>query len=334
MPFSNINYVSLLGKRLRREKSLDKYCEKIHQETNGHPILVKFAVFQEGLRNDVEKRYINYLNDRKTQMPDALKIQTALVCSLLDIAGIQISDKSLENMKLKKYAYALRFALLYNQPDGTWKTIHPRWDVELLSFLYKDNSVEEEFLKDAIQSIFSIKDEKIAVTVIASIYDIAGSGFIPIELVESVVEIPSYFAKEKKSEVYTLYIATCYIKLEKFEDAIHKLNEAIELRPHYAHAWYNKGYILYKQEKYDEAITCMDKSVEIDPKDPDSWYNRACFKVKNNQIEAGLTDLRKAIEIGKEEYIGKAKQEADFKTIKDNQYFKELTSHGVSSVTL
>ena len=37
-------------------------------------------------------------------------------------------------MEIQRHAYDLEHALLYQNTEGLWKTIHPRWDMELLSF--------------------------------------------------------------------------------------------------------------------------------------------------------------------------------------------------------
>jgi hypothetical protein len=44
--------------------------------------MVKFYVFGKGLKEDVEDRYYRYLTDSGTTLPDLIKIQTVLVCSL------------------------------------------------------------------------------------------------------------------------------------------------------------------------------------------------------------------------------------------------------------
>ena len=48
--------------------------------------MVKFYFFGNGLKEDIEDRYYRYLIDVATNQPDLKKIQTVLICSLLDIA--------------------------------------------------------------------------------------------------------------------------------------------------------------------------------------------------------------------------------------------------------
>jgi ABC-type dipeptide/oligopeptide/nickel transport system ATPase component len=119
------------------EESLSNYAEKILKQTIGHPIMVKFLLLRDGLRTDVERRYNDYLNG------DSRKMQTMLVCSLLDIVSLPITDELLQNMEFLKEAYSLENATLYQPATGSWKTIHPRWDIELLSFLYNQGDKEQ-----------------------------------------------------------------------------------------------------------------------------------------------------------------------------------------------
>jgi hypothetical protein len=70
-------------------------------------------------------------------------MQTMLVCSLLDIGSLPITDELLQNMGLLRDAYNLENVTLYQPTTGSWKTIHPRWDIELLSFLYNQGDKEQ-----------------------------------------------------------------------------------------------------------------------------------------------------------------------------------------------
>ena len=60
--------------------------------------MVKFYVFGKGLLEDVRERYDRYLFNSMTMQHDSEKIQTIIVCSLLDIANLPITDKLLEKM--------------------------------------------------------------------------------------------------------------------------------------------------------------------------------------------------------------------------------------------
>ena len=113
----------------KKTKSIDENARDIFNDTAGHPVMVKFSVLGEGLMKDVRNRYFLYLHDEKT--PNNKKMQTVFVCSLFHISTLQITDELLDKMGLLVYANDLDRAILYNNPNKTWTTLHPRWDVEL-----------------------------------------------------------------------------------------------------------------------------------------------------------------------------------------------------------
>mgnify|MGYP003575444155 CR=1 FL=1 len=116
----------------------DAVADIVYKETNGQPLMVKFTVVGEGLEKDVENRYYNYLKDPvNPQQAEPMKMKLMLICSLLDIAGIRITDSLLDTIGLKGQALDLDRSLLYSESYGKkerlWKTIHSKWDVALLS---------------------------------------------------------------------------------------------------------------------------------------------------------------------------------------------------------
>ena len=45
-------------------------------------------------------------------------------------------------MKIKKHAKSI-IGILHRKEDGTWTTIHPRWDMELFSYLFSSEDEDE-----------------------------------------------------------------------------------------------------------------------------------------------------------------------------------------------
>jgi tetratricopeptide (TPR) repeat protein len=270
------------------EELISDLSTTIFEETRGHPIMIKFYLLGGGLTTDVERRYNDYLSGDSR----ALRMQIMLVCSLLDIGGLPITDELLQEIKVQdqdirllREAYNLRNATLFQPTKGSWKTIHPRWDEELLSFLYNESDGgklldNKQYLKAALDSIFNIEDDNInatqegAYSVIATIYDIAARHVMPINIIESVISIPPYLTDEKKAELYTYYIAKDYRTLGKYQVAVEKLNEALTFRPNFIPALVNKGNALNNLGKYNEAMECYDKAIKIDPNYADAWYNK------------------------------------------------------------
>jgi hypothetical protein len=124
---------------------------------------------------------------------------------------VAITEKLLERMEIQGDAYDLEHAMLYQYSGGLWKTIHPRWDMELLSFLYNEKNKgillkRIGCLRKALDSIFSISDESTTASIIQAMYDIASFKKIPINIVESATVMPQYLSSETKSVYRTLVL--------------------------------------------------------------------------------------------------------------------------------
>jgi|SRR5215469_4189657 len=183
-----------------------------------------------------------------------------------------MSDSFLENIGILSQAYDLEHATLY-VTEGSWKTIHPRWDIELLLFLYNESKRSrllgnKQHLKTALDLVFNIKEDKITATqerayaMIGTIYDIAGRGVIPIDLAESVIQIPSYFTNKQKS--WSWYNKDLSLaNLHKYDESIKCYDKSIEKNPNHLHARYAKGIVFHRLGKYNEAIRFSDKAIEI-----------------------------------------------------------------------
>jgi hypothetical protein len=145
------------------ENELDNISSFILKETESYPILVKFLLFGKGLAEDVSARYIEYLEGDNNKM----KLQTMLICAILDRAGIPITEDLLSNMNMIEYARKLiDETLTFSKVENKWKTIHLKWDLELLAYLY---TVSDEFilhgrieiLKESLKSIIkTIESER------------------------------------------------------------------------------------------------------------------------------------------------------------------------------
>jgi tetratricopeptide (TPR) repeat protein len=289
------------------EELISNLSTTIFEETRGHPIIVKFYLLGGGLRTDVKRRYDDYLSGDSR----ALRVQIMLVCSLLDIRSLPITDELLQEMGLLRETYNIKNATLYRPTEGSWKTIHPRWDEELLYFLYNESDeIDEgqiydnkEYLRTALGSVFNIKEDNTSVTqeraysVIGTIYDIAALHVIPIDIIESVISIPSYLTDEEKAELYTYYIAGAYSTLKKFQKAIDKLNEALTFRPNFIPAWDNKGAYLYNLGRYEDAIRSYEEAIRIKPDYAEAWNNKGVSLRKQGRYEDAIRSYEEAIRI-------------------------------------
>ena len=79
------------------------------------------------------------------------------------------------------------------------------------------------------------------------------------------------------------------------EKAIAYYDKAIEFKPDFHEAWYNRGVALNKLERYTEAIASYDKVIEIKPDDHEAWYKRGQALYKLKQYSDAIAILLKAI---------------------------------------
>jgi hypothetical protein len=133
--------------------------------------IFKFSVFGQGLDKDVEEMYHRCLKSQ-------LEMKSMLICSLLDISNIGITNKVLERCGVLMGAYSLDGKTLSQSYEGSWRTKHTRWDQELFSFLYKENNralleQRKQDLKDSLFALYSMKEEDITYSVIGTLYSLA-----------------------------------------------------------------------------------------------------------------------------------------------------------------
>ena len=76
-----------------RNKSIDENFQVIFNDTKGHPIMVRFSVLKNGLRNHVRQMYDQYLT--MDNSPNIERIKSVIACSLYHISSIPLNDKTL-----------------------------------------------------------------------------------------------------------------------------------------------------------------------------------------------------------------------------------------------
>ncbi|WP_016865047.1 TPR end-of-group domain-containing protein, partial [Fischerella muscicola] len=84
-----------------------------------------------------------------------------------------------------------------------------------------------------------------------------------------------------------------------------------------------RGIALRQLGRYEEAIASYDKALEIKPDYHQAWYNKACCYALQVNIEQAIENLQKAI-ILNPECREMAKTDSDFDSIRDDERFQEL----------
>jgi tetratricopeptide (TPR) repeat protein len=283
-----------ITKIIDSEESIRSLSTLVLNETNGHPIMIKFFLFRLGLKEDVENRYDDFLRDYPN------RIKTMVVTSLLDLAHLQITDKLLEDMKLLEYARQLENATLYKTSDQTWKTIHAKWDEELLLLLYKKSSMGAyvnriEPLEQAKKVIYQFKE--IVYPVVGALYGIAALGIIPIDIIKSTFQIDSFEDKKKKRDLYVQNIGFAFFQLGKYEEALEYYDKALEIDSEYVSGYNLKGVVLDRLKRYNEALTCYNRALELDQNYIHAWHNKGLTLAKLDRKEQALESFDNALKI-------------------------------------
>ncbi len=215
-----------------KNKSIEENAKEIWKYTNGHPIMVRFSVFQNGLENHVKQIYKDFLIINKK--PDSKeKIKTSIICSLFDISSIPITSNTLKDLSLYKFALDLESALLkLDIKTKTWKTIHPRWDLELLKYLFSitnlsDREDLDQCFLESIYSLLNLDDGKLnqinKIGIITSVYEtIVINNFINIDKIDELLnseEIAQKFDEYRKL-LFFLSLSYSYGLLKKFDKSL------------------------------------------------------------------------------------------------------------------
>jgi len=80
--------------------------------------------------------------------------------------------------------------------------------------------------------------------------------------------------------------------------AISSYDDAIELSPAYASAYYNRGVSHLQLGSYDAAIADFSGAIEIDPLAANAYYNRAHAYLNLGDPGRAVADLRTAAHLG------------------------------------
>ena len=101
----------------------------------------------------------------------------------------------------------------------------------------------------------------------------------------------------KESAVNYFNIAYSFDEKGEYEKAIENYDIAIDLKPNYEDAWYNKGVNLGKLERHNEAIACYDKALDLNPNDEKAWHNKGVMLERLERHEEAIACYDKAIEL-------------------------------------
>ena len=83
----------------------------------------------------------------------------------------------------------------------------------------------------------------------------------------------------------------------EIELALADFNQAIDISPNYAEAYYNRGFYYRSKGEMELALADFNKVIEIDPNNASAYVNRGTLYDPSEEIELALADFNKAIDI-------------------------------------
>lgn len=119
-------------------------------------------------------------------------------------------------------------------------------------------------------------------------------------------------------------IALCYSQLNQinFQSGLQEIDRALQIKPDYGYARFNRALALELYGHYDEALIWYDKALEVD-NFVWSYYGKACIYGRKGDVENSVKYLK--IAIGMQANIKEeARAEEDFANVRDSEAFKEL----------
>ncbi|WP_236505989.1 tetratricopeptide repeat protein, partial [Tychonema sp. BBK16] len=100
---------------------------------------------------------------------------------------------------------------------------------------------------------------------------------------------------EQKAELF-FEQALLYRSADQYAKAIASYDKALEIKPDYHEAWYNRGIALDDLGRLEEAIASYDKALEIKPDLHEAWNNRGNALVNLGRLEEAIASYDKALE--------------------------------------
>ncbi len=300
---------------------------------NGHPILFKYLITDEGIEKDIKDKYNRYIFDKKTAREDERKIEAALFSCILDLCGIKITDDLADHCEVD-LSLLEDTILKYNEPTGTWETLHPVWNIQFLNFWYskhinskhiKHRKKPEKTVKQIVETIVSLKDEEAAYRLIYGLTNIVAYKQELLGLFEPSLEMPEYLDDARKARLY-IYLGLIYLglkesKLQIFEKSLEASTKAVEIlgklaktdgkfKDELAGAYNNRALTYSKKGDYDSAIKDYERAIElIQDYDIDIKLNpklAAVYDAKGGahfdkgDYDSAIKDYERAIELNPE----------------------------------
>lgn len=85
--------------------------------------------------------------------------------------------------------------------------------------------------------------------------------------------------------------------LQRYDEAIASLDQALKLKPDYADAWLEKGHALAQLQRYPQALDAYDEALKLNFDHAEAWYRRAIILNKMNRYQDAIAALNKTLDL-------------------------------------
>ncbi|NNE91950.1 MAG: tetratricopeptide repeat protein [Verrucomicrobiales bacterium] len=93
------------------------------------------------------------------------------------------------------------------------------------------------------------------------------------------------------------YIGSCYLKLEKFEEALATYDQSLAAHDGSEIVWVNKGVALRKMDRLSEAEECYLKALELNPNYAELHSSLGCLCIVRDKPEEAVDYFERAIKL-------------------------------------
>jgi len=106
--------------------------------------------------------------------------------------------------------------------------------------------------------------------------------------------------QEQPSAWPPLNLAVSLISLNRLDDAVARLHEALSYNPQFPQAHYRLGLVLEKQRKFEEAIAPLQRAIELDPLYPEPHYTLGRIYQRQGKREEAQEQIERFKKLRKE----------------------------------
>jgi len=105
-------------------------------------------------------------------------------------------------------------------------------------------------------------------------------------------------SRDKKSSSALEYMGECYLKLQRYDDAVGSLKKSIAANPYSSEKKYislGEGY--YLLDRKEDALNAFKKALELNPGNHEAWNNIGVLMWSVNKLEDAYKCFKKALDI-------------------------------------